>query len=127
MKIARFLACIALAATAAGACESTTAASRAAPAGPQRDLDPLEVEILGQSPILPNTNCEFWASATGGGGTYTYTWTKTSPAIGTPSGAYWTGRSSASFSLRVSVTDGVSTAADTIAVTVSSSAPFCPV
>lgn len=126
MKIARYLACLTLAAVAASACESTTAASGAAPAGPRRDLDPLSVEILGQSPIRPNTNCEFWASATGGSGTYLYTWTKTSPAIGTPSGAYWTGRSSASFSLRVSVSDGVTTAADTFAVTVSQSAPSCP-
>lgn len=127
MKIARILACIALAVTTAGACESATSAGGAAPAGPRKDLDPLAVEIAGQSPIQPNTNCPFWAIATGGTGTYTYTWTKTTPAIGTPSGAEWTGRSSASFSLRVSVTDGVSTAADTMAVSVTPFAPSCPV
>ena len=91
-----------------------------------RHIDALAVSVTGQTPIKPNVYCVYAASASGGSGNYTYSWSATSPAIGTPSGGEWIGKSSADFTLTVTVSDGYTTAQGSKSVTISSSASTCP-
>lgn len=86
----------------------------------------LSVSIQGESSVRPNVDCAFWANAAGGTGSYSYSWSATSPATGSANGGEWVGRSSSSYTLSVTVSDGVSSVSANKSVTVSSGAFVCP-
>ena len=125
MKITKMLAGIAMALVVAAGCDSAPTTS---PAEARTNLlsDPLTVELVGQSPILPNKNCPFTGYASGGTGNYTYYWSATYPGTGTAVGNEWVGRGSGNFVLTVTVTDGVDADSDAMTVTVASNSPSCP-
>lgn len=91
-------------------------------------VPPLSVTISGRSPVRTNSECYFWATPSGGTGPYTYTWSQTW-GTGYSDGANgYFATSSTSYTLSVTVHDaGSHTATASKAVTVSSSAPLCPV
>jgi hypothetical protein len=84
---------------------------------------PLSVTI-GQWPVSakPNVNCVWTASASGGTGSYTYTWYKSGNNLGGGSTKH-TNVGGSSFWMRVTVSDGVATASDSLHTTVTSSSP----
>lgn len=126
MKIAKMLAGIVMALVVTAGCDSAPTTS---PAAARTNLlsDPLTVELVGQTPIRPSTNCTYTAYASGGTGNYTYYWSATSPASGTATGNEWVGRSSGNFVLTVTVTDGVDADSDAMTVSVVSNGPACPI
>ncbi|HEU4558733.1 MAG TPA: hypothetical protein VFS20_12825 [Longimicrobium sp.] len=67
--------------------------------------DPTPQLILGSYAIKPNVTCSWTADGTGGTGPYTFSFSPTSPATGSQSGDTWTGSSSSTFTLNVTVTD----------------------
>jgi hypothetical protein len=91
-----------------------------------RYVESLAVSVTGQDPIKANNYCVYAPVASGGSGNYTYSWSATSPATGTQSGNEWVGKSSANFTLTVTVSDGYTTAQGSKNVTISSGASTCP-
>ena len=93
-------------------------------------IPPLTVSINGPSQVKPNqTTCTWSAQASGGYLPYTtYAWTKNFNPVGTNSAALQlSSTGTTSFTLRVTVTDGTGAqATGSKSVTVSSSAPTCP-
>lgn len=91
-------------------------------------VPPLSVSIGGRSTVRSNAECYFWASVSGGTGPYTYSWSQ-NWGTGYSDGAdgYYA-RSTTTYTLYVTVHDANNATASTSkAVTVSSSAPLCPV
>ncbi|HEV3050265.1 MAG TPA: PKD domain-containing protein, partial [Longimicrobium sp.] len=86
------------------------------------------VSMGGPSSVKPNTQCYWWASASGGTPGYSYLWS--GGLYGSPSGTdyYAYSPSSGSFTVKVTVTDALgATATATKVVTVSSLARPCPI
>jgi hypothetical protein len=88
---------------------------------------PPAVWIDGPSSVRPNTMCAWWAIASGGTTPYTYTWSGPSSNASLGGEYYGTSPASGSFTVTVTVTDGANaTATASRQVTVSPSAPMCP-
>jgi hypothetical protein len=88
---------------------------------------PPSVTINGPSSIKPNVDCWWWADVTSGTAPFTYSWSQ-SPGTGGGYLSDYTGRSSSSFTIYLTVTDSNGlTGSATKSVTVTSGAGICPV
>lgn len=89
---------------------------------------PLSVSMNGASSVQPNTQCYWWAGASGGTPSYSYSWSGGFFGSAWGSEYYATSPSSGSFTVKVTVTDALgATATATRLVTVSSLASICPI
>lgn len=88
---------------------------------------PPSVWIDGPVSVRPNTMCAWWAAASGGTTPYTYTWSGPTSNLSHGAEYYGISPASGSFTVSVTVTDANNvTATASKQVTVSSSAPMCP-
>lgn len=87
----------------------------------------LSVSISGPSTVRPNTFCTFVAVVSGGTGSYTYTWAHTA-GTGVGAGNELTVKSLSAYTITVDVIDSNGdTGTATRSISVSSSAPHCPI
>ncbi len=69
---------------------------------------PLSVTIVGQPSVASGISCTWWAIPSGGTGSYSYAWKKNGSAVGGDIDYLTTSNSGSSFTLQVTVNDGLS-------------------